>query len=84
MQETFKEAERLQMDNELLRQQVRSRAGRGRSSQPGAGSQPTPCPLSCALSCPVCQIEELKNENAVLRAQLQQHNLEMVGESARQ
>ncbi|XP_036785002.1 upstream stimulatory factor 2 isoform X3 [Manis pentadactyla] len=49
MQETFKEAERLQMDNELLRQ----------------------------------QIEELKNENAVLRAQLQQHNLEMVGESAR-
>ncbi|KAF3818292.1 hypothetical protein GH733_012600 [Mirounga leonina] len=50
MQETFKEAERLQMDNELLRQ----------------------------------QIEELKNENAVLRAQLQQHNLEMVGESARQ
>ncbi|XP_054445000.1 upstream stimulatory factor 2 isoform X2 [Pteronotus mesoamericanus] len=50
MQETFKEAERLQMDNELLRQ----------------------------------QIEELKNENAVLRAQLQQHNLEMVGESNRQ
>lgn len=50
MQETFKEAERLQMDNELLRQQV----------------------------------EELKNENAVLRAQLQQHNLELVGESARQ
>uniref|UniRef100_A0ABI7YTU4 BHLH domain-containing protein n=1 Tax=Felis catus TaxID=9685 RepID=A0ABI7YTU4_FELCA len=50
MQETFKEAERLQMDNELLRQ----------------------------------QIEELKNENAVLRAQLQQHNLEMVGESTRQ
>ncbi|XP_066206028.1 upstream stimulatory factor 2 isoform X2 [Saccopteryx leptura] len=50
MQETFKEAERLQMDNELLRQ----------------------------------QIEELKNENAVLRAQLQQHNLEMVGESSRQ
>ncbi|XP_055002160.1 upstream stimulatory factor 2 isoform X4 [Sorex araneus] len=50
MQETFKEAERLQMDNELLRQ----------------------------------QIEELKNENAVLRAQLQQHNLELVGESARQ
>ena len=32
----------------------------------------------------VWQIEELKNENAVLRAQLQQHNLEMVGESARQ
>ncbi|XP_049642594.1 upstream stimulatory factor 2 isoform X5 [Suncus etruscus] len=50
MQETFKEAERLQMDNELLRQ----------------------------------QIEELKNENAVLRAQLQQHNLELVGESTRQ
>lgn len=84
MQETFKEAERLQMDNELLRQQVRSRAGRGRSSRLGAGSQPAPRPLSCALSCPVCQIEELKNENAVLRAQLQQHNLEMVGESARQ
>ena len=28
MQETFKEAERLQMDNELLRQQVSHRAGR--------------------------------------------------------
>lgn len=28
MQETFKEAERLQMDNELLRQQVSARAGR--------------------------------------------------------
>ncbi|XP_060041722.1 upstream stimulatory factor 2 isoform X2 [Erinaceus europaeus] len=50
MQETFKEAERLQMDNDLLRQ----------------------------------QIEELKNENAVLRAQLQQHNLEIVGDGSRQ
>ncbi|XP_068934709.1 upstream stimulatory factor 2 [Petaurus breviceps papuanus] len=50
MQETFKEAERLQMDNELLRQ----------------------------------QIEELKNENALLRAQLQQHGLEIVGETSRQ
>lgn len=79
MQETFKEAERLQMDNELLRQQVRGGAGLGGAS-PGAGSQPlAPRPV-----CHVCQIEELKNENAVLRAQLQQHNLEMVGESARQ
>ena len=82
MQETFKEAERLQMDNELLRQQVSGRAGRGagRPREPrAAGSQPW-------LSVPrrVWQIEELKNENAVLRAQLQQHNLEMVGESARQ
>ncbi|XP_072776894.1 upstream stimulatory factor 2 isoform X2 [Taeniopygia guttata] len=42
LQETFKEAERLQMDNDLLRQQV----------------------------------EELKNENAVLRAQLQQRGLD--------
>lgn len=38
--------------------------------------------LSCPLWC--LQIEELKNENALLRAQLQQHNLEMVGESTRQ
>nr|XP_048293479.1 upstream stimulatory factor 2-like [Myodes glareolus] len=50
MQETFKDPQRLQMDNELLRQQT----------------------------------EELKNENALLRAQLQQHNLEMVSESTRQ
>ncbi|XP_071275665.1 upstream stimulatory factor 2-like, partial [Agelaius tricolor] len=42
LQETFKEAERLQMDNDLLRQQV----------------------------------EELKSENAVLRAQLQQRGLD--------
>ncbi|XP_064359594.1 upstream stimulatory factor 2 isoform X2 [Dromaius novaehollandiae] len=42
LQETFKEAERLQMDNDLLRQQM----------------------------------EELKSENAVLRAQLQQQGLE--------
>ncbi|KAM9603366.1 LOW QUALITY PROTEIN: upstream stimulatory factor 2 [Morphnus guianensis] len=42
LQETFKEAERLQMDNDLLRQQM----------------------------------EELKSENAVLRAQLQQRGLE--------
>ncbi|XP_048449762.1 upstream stimulatory factor 2-like, partial [Rhincodon typus] len=46
MQESFKDTERLQLDNELLRQ----------------------------------QIEELKSENAVLRAQLQQHGVELVGE----
>ncbi|XP_063798379.1 upstream stimulatory factor 2 isoform X1 [Pseudophryne corroboree] len=50
MQETFKEAERLQMDNELLRQ----------------------------------QIEDQKNENTVLRAQLQQHGIEIVEETQRQ
>ena len=83
MQETFKEAERLQMDNELLRQQVSHRArraGRGGAQEPqDAGSQ-----LWLLVPHRVWQIEELKNENAVLRAQLQQHNLEMVGESARQ
>uniref|UniRef100_A0A8D1Z8A8 Upstream stimulatory factor 2 n=1 Tax=Sus scrofa TaxID=9823 RepID=A0A8D1Z8A8_PIG len=88
MQETFKEAERLQMDNELLRQQVRGGAGSqglgaggGRVwlEPQGAGSQPW-----LLVPWRVWQIEELKNENAVLRAQLQQHNLEMVGESARQ
>uniref|UniRef100_A0ABM5ESZ0 Upstream stimulatory factor 2 isoform X6 n=1 Tax=Pogona vitticeps TaxID=103695 RepID=A0ABM5ESZ0_9SAUR len=47
MQETFKEAERLQMDNDMLRQ----------------------------------QIEELKNENALLRAQMQQHGIETVGDA---
>ncbi|KAM3614109.1 uncharacterized protein V6R79_010361 [Siganus canaliculatus] len=47
LQESLKEAERIQMDNELCRQ----------------------------------QIEELKNENALLRAQLQQHGIEMVGET---
>lgn len=82
MQEAFKEAERLQMDSELLRQQVSGRPGRvaRRAQEPqDAGSQPRlPVPRR------VWQIEELKNENAVLRAQLQQHNLEMVGESARQ
>ncbi|XP_072409464.1 LOW QUALITY PROTEIN: upstream stimulatory factor 2, partial [Chiloscyllium punctatum] len=46
MQESFKDTERLQLDNELLRQ----------------------------------QIEELRGENAVLRAQLQQHGVELVGE----
>ncbi|NP_001088700.1 upstream transcription factor 2, c-fos interacting S homeolog [Xenopus laevis] len=50
VQETYKEAERLQMDNELLRQ----------------------------------QIEDQKNENALLRAQLQQHGIEVVEESPRQ
>ncbi|KAM8927830.1 upstream stimulatory factor 2 [Pelodytes ibericus] len=50
MQETYKEAERLQMDNELLRQ----------------------------------QIEDQKNENTLLRAQLQQHGIEVVDETARQ
>lgn len=29
----------------------------------------------------VLKIEELKNENALLRAQLQQHGIEMVGET---
>lgn len=47
MQETFKEADRLQMDNDMLRQQV----------------------------------EELKNENALLRSQLQQHGIEIVGDT---
>ncbi|XP_076004573.1 upstream stimulatory factor 2 isoform X2 [Genypterus blacodes] len=47
LQESLKEVERIQMDNELCRQ----------------------------------QIEELKNENALLRAQLQQHGIEMVGET---
>ncbi|KAM4015898.1 upstream stimulatory factor 2 isoform 1-T1 [Anomaloglossus baeobatrachus] len=50
MQETFKEAERLQMDNDILRQ----------------------------------QIEEQKNENTLLRAQLQQHGIEVVDEAPRQ
>ncbi|XP_075462427.1 upstream stimulatory factor 2 isoform X3 [Ascaphus truei] len=50
MQETYKEAERLQMDNEILRQQV----------------------------------EDQKNENTLLRAQLQQHGIEIVDESPRQ
>lgn len=47
LQESIKEVERIQVDNELCRQ----------------------------------QIEELKNENALLRAQLQQHGIEMVGET---
>ncbi|XP_069798517.1 upstream stimulatory factor 2-like [Narcine bancroftii] len=46
MQESFKETERLQMDNEMLRQ----------------------------------QIDDLKNENTLLRAQLQQHGIELVTE----
>lgn len=81
MQETFKEAERLQMDNELLRQQVSVRGGSWvwDPEPQDAGSH-----LRLLDPCHVCQIEELKNENAVLRAQLQQHNLEMVGESTRQ
>ena len=49
--------------------------------EPGQGRGASPWLL---VPCRVCQIEELKNENAVLRAQLQQHNLEMVGESTRQ
>ncbi|KAK7795138.1 hypothetical protein U0070_022602 [Myodes glareolus] len=78
MQETFKEAEQLQMDNELLRQQV------GADLKPtGSTRMPRLAPwLMYPLWC--LQIEELKNENALLRAQLQQHNLEMVGESTRQ
>ncbi|KAF7670453.1 hypothetical protein LDENG_00074580 [Lucifuga dentata] len=47
LQESLKEVERIQVDNELCRQ----------------------------------QIEELKNENALLRAQLQQHGIEIVGET---
>ncbi|XP_056900808.1 upstream stimulatory factor 2 isoform X3 [Takifugu flavidus] len=47
LQESLKEVERIQIDNELCRQ----------------------------------QIEELKNENALLRAQLQQHGIEIVGET---
>ncbi|KAF7226791.1 upstream stimulatory factor 2 isoform X1 [Nothobranchius furzeri] len=47
LQENLKEVDRIQVDNELCRQ----------------------------------QIEELKNENALLRAQLQQHGIEMVGET---
>ncbi|XP_062394571.1 upstream stimulatory factor 2 isoform X2 [Sardina pilchardus] len=50
LQESFKEVERIQVDNELLRQ----------------------------------QIEELKNANALLRAQLQQHGMEVVLEAAPQ
>ncbi|XP_077950865.1 upstream stimulatory factor 2 isoform X4 [Gasterosteus aculeatus] len=47
LQEDVKDVERIQVDNDLCRQ----------------------------------QIEELKNENALLRAQLQQHGIEMVGET---
>ncbi|KAL2079975.1 hypothetical protein ACEWY4_023768 [Coilia grayii] len=50
LQESFKEVERVQLDNELLRQ----------------------------------QIEDLKNDNALLRAQLQQHGIEISGETASQ
>lgn len=48
MQETFKEAERLQMDNELLRQQVSTRAGHWVEDQDPTvqGTIPGPlCPL---------------------------------------
>ncbi|XP_051921935.1 upstream stimulatory factor 2-like isoform X2 [Hippocampus zosterae] len=50
LQESLKEVERIQVDNELCRQ----------------------------------QIEELKNENASLRAQLRQRGIEMVGETSPQ
>ncbi|XP_053308194.1 upstream stimulatory factor 2 isoform X2 [Spea bombifrons] len=50
MQETYKEAERLTVDNEVLRQ----------------------------------QIEDQKNENTLLRAQLQQHGIEVVDDPPRQ
>ncbi|XP_077382831.1 upstream stimulatory factor 2 isoform X2 [Festucalex cinctus] len=50
LQDSLKEVERIQVDNELCRQ----------------------------------QIEELKNENALLRAQLQQHGIDMVGETSPQ
>ncbi|KAF7686276.1 upstream stimulatory factor 2 [Silurus meridionalis] len=50
LQESYKDVERIQVDNELLRQ----------------------------------QIEDLKNDNALLRAQLQQHGLEISGESISQ
>lgn len=50
LQESFKEVERVEMDNELLRQ----------------------------------QIEELKNDNALLRAQLQQHGIEINGDTTPQ
>uniref|UniRef100_A0A3B4BVK6 Upstream stimulatory factor 2 n=1 Tax=Pygocentrus nattereri TaxID=42514 RepID=A0A3B4BVK6_PYGNA len=50
LQESFKEVERIQVDNELLRQ----------------------------------QIEDLKNDNALLRAQLQQHGLEISGDTTSQ
>ncbi|XP_061676213.1 upstream stimulatory factor 2 isoform X2 [Syngnathoides biaculeatus] len=47
LQDSLKEVERIQVDNELCRQ----------------------------------QIQELKNENALLRAQLQKHGIEMLGET---
>uniref|UniRef100_A0A672ZG43 Upstream stimulatory factor 2-like n=1 Tax=Sphaeramia orbicularis TaxID=375764 RepID=A0A672ZG43_9TELE len=50
LQESYKEVERVEMDNELLRQ----------------------------------QIEELKNDNALLRAQLQQHGVELNGDTTPQ
>ncbi|XP_056399132.1 upstream stimulatory factor 2 isoform X6 [Hyla sarda] len=50
LQESFKEAERLQIDNEMLRQQM----------------------------------EDHKNENTLLRTQLQQHGIEVVEEVQRQ
>ncbi|KAM9434403.1 LOW QUALITY PROTEIN: upstream stimulatory factor 2 [Clarias gariepinus] len=50
LQESFKEVERIQVDNDVLRQ----------------------------------QIEDLKNDNALLRAQLQQHGLEISGETISQ
>ncbi|KAG5842969.1 hypothetical protein ANANG_G00183450 [Anguilla anguilla] len=50
LQDSFKDVERVQVDNELLRQ----------------------------------QIEELKGENALLRAQLQQHGIEVAGETVSQ
>uniref|UniRef100_A0A8C6WXI4 Upstream transcription factor 2, c-fos interacting n=1 Tax=Neogobius melanostomus TaxID=47308 RepID=A0A8C6WXI4_9GOBI len=50
LQDSFKEVERVEMDNELLRQ----------------------------------QIEELKNDNALLRAQLQQHGIEINGDTTPQ
>ena len=68
-----------ELTTELIEQTKRVYDRVGAQEPQDAGSQ-----LWLLVPRRVWQIEELKNENAVLRAQLQQHNLEMVGESARQ
>ncbi|MGH0170549.1 UNVERIFIED_CONTAM: hypothetical protein FKN15_059398 [Acipenser sinensis] len=66
LQESFKEVERVQMDNELIKQQYSYGV----------------CELVRGLNF-AFQIEEMKNENALLRAQLQQHGISM-GETSGQ
>lgn len=77
LSEELQGLDQLQMDNEVLRQQVRQPGG-GLVRCRGGGVGESMLAFTPCVSPAPGQVEDLKNKNLILRAQLRQHGVEIV------